>query len=451
MAISESLVKTNKLKLFLLSLGCDKNLVDAEFMLKELLDYGFAYTEDENEADVIVINTCCFISDAKEESINTILQMAELKSAGLKALIVTGCLAQRYADEIKSEIPEVDALLGTASRDAIIEAVQKTLNGEFYVRRDDLKRLPDESRGRVITTPGHYEFLKIAEGCDKHCTYCIIPSIRGPYRSVPMDELIREAEELSEKGVKELIIVAQETTIYGTDIYGKKMLPELLNRLSKIQGIEWIRLQYAYPEEVTDELIDTIRDNSKIVNYIDIPIQHASDPILKKMGRWTNQQEIRDCIARLRNKIPDICIRTTIITGFPGETQEDFEETYRFINEIEFNRLGVFTYSQEENTPAADFEDQIDAEVAQFRRDEIYSLQQEICFENADRMIGRQLDVLIDGYLVDEDVYVGRSYMDAPDIDGMVFVYSDRQIVTGDIVRVKITDAREYDLEGVEI
>lgn len=435
-------------RLHLVSLGCDKNLVDAEFMLGDLLADGFTFTDDENEADVIVVNTCCFISDAKEESINTILELAELKKQGLKALIVTGCLGQRHAEEILEEIPEVDAVLGTASRDYIVEAVNSALEGNKTIRRDDLTRLPKEDTSRIITTSGHYEYLKIAEGCDKHCTYCIIPGIRGPFRSVPMEALIEEARKLAEKGVKELIIVAQETTLYGVDLYGKKSLPELLCKLSEIDGIEWIRLQYAYPEEVTDELIKVMSTNRKILHYIDIPIQHGSDNILKAMGRWTNQAELRNVIDRLRKAMPDICIRTTLITGFPGESQDDFEETYRFVNEIEFDRLGVFTYSQEENTPAADFPNQIDEEVKEFRRNEIYELQQEIAFENAEKKIGKVLDVLIDGYLPDEDVYVGRSYMDAPDVDGMVFVYSDSQLMTGDIVTITVTDAREYDLEG---
>jgi len=435
-------------KLHLCSLGCDKNLVDAEFMLGDLLGEGFTFTDDENEADVIVINTCCFISDAKEESINTILQMAELKKSGLRALIVTGCLAERHAEEIREEIPEVDAILGTSSRDSIVEAVKASLEGKGFIRKESLSRLPKETGKRIVTTPGHYEYLKIAEGCDKKCTYCIIPSIRGPFRSIPMEELLEEAKKLAENGVKELIIVAQETTLYGIDIYGKKSLPELLCKLSEIDGIEWIRLQYAYPEEVTDQLIEIMSTNSKILHYIDIPIQHASDAMLKAMGRWTNQEELRSVIGRLRKSMPDICIRTTLITGFPGESQEDFEECYRFVNEIEFDRLGVFTYSQEENTPAASFDNQIEEEVKEFRRNEIYELQQEIAFENAKKQIGRKLDILIDGFLTDEDVYVGRSYMDAPDVDGMVFVYSDRELITGDIVNVTVTDARDYDLEG---
>lgn len=437
------------MKLHLVSLGCDKNLVDAEFMLGDLCADGFVFTDDENEADVIVINTCCFISDAKQESIDTILNLAQLKQDKLKALVVTGCLAQRYADEIMEEIPEVDVVLGTTATDEIVSAVRNAVNGEKFIKREELTKLPITRQDRIITTPGHYEYLKIAEGCDKCCTYCIIPKIRGPFRSVPMEQLINQAKKLADKGVKELILVAQETTLYGVDLYGKKSLPELLCKLSEVEGIEWLRLQYAYPEEITDELIEVMSTNKKVCHYIDIPIQHAADGVLKRMGRRTNQEELRGIIGRLRTAIPDICIRTTLITGFPGETQDDFEEMYRFVNEIEFDRLGVFAYSQEDNTPAAGMPDQIDDDIKEFRRSEIYELQQEISFESAQNKIGQVYKVIIEGFLPDDDVYVGRSYMDAPDVDGFVFVYADRSLMTGDMVTVKITDAREYDLEGV--
>lgn len=437
------------MKLHLVSLGCDKNLVDAEFMLGDLCADGFVFTDDENEADVIVINTCCFISDAKQESIDTILNLAQLKQDKLKALVVTGCLAQRYADEIMEEIPEVDVVLGTTATDEIVSAVRNAVNGEKFIKREELTKLPITRQDRIITTPGHYEYLKIAEGCDKCCTYCIIPKIRGPFRSVPMEQLINQAKKLADKGVKELILVAQETTLYGVDLYGKKSLPKLLCKLSKVEGIEWLRLQYAYPEEITDELIEVMSTNKKVCHYIDIPIQHAADGVLKRMGRRTNQEELRGIIGRLRTAIPDICIRTTLITGFPGETQDDFEEMYRFVNEIEFDRLGVFAYSQEDNTPAAGMPDQIDDDIKEFRRSEIYELQQEISFESAQNKIGQVYKVIIEGFLPDDDVYVGRSYMDAPDVDGFVFVYADRSLMTGDMVTVKITDAREYDLEGV--
>lgn len=433
------------MKLLHISLGCDKNLVDSEHMLAIMADAGYEITDDENEADVIVVNTCCFIHDAKQESIDTVLEMARLKDNKLKALIVCGCLAQRYRDEIQKEIPEVDAVIGTTGWEQIAEVIENVL-----AARPVKSGHKSATYGkRIITTPGHYEYLKIAEGCDKNCTYCIIPKIRGHYKSVPMEELISQAQYLAGQGVKELILVAQETTIYGTDIYGRKSLPELLCKLSEIDGIEWIRVLYAYPEEVTDELIDVMSTNPKICHYIDIPIQSGSDPVLRRMGRRTDQKQIRGVIEKLRSRMDDICIRTTLISGFPGETQEDFEETYRFVNEMEFDRLGVFTYSAEEGTAAYDFEPKVDEDVAKSRRDELYELQQAIAYEAAEQMTGRKLRVIVDGYLPDDDVYVARSYKDAPEIDGLVFVYSDRELVTGDMVTVEIKDAREYDLEGV--
>ncbi len=440
------------MKLLLVSLGCDKNLADSEHMIAMLVKRGYELTDDENEADVIVINTCCFIYDAKQESIDTIIEMARLKDNKLKALIVCGCLAERYRKEITKEIPEVDAVLGTASFDEIADFCDKVLNGKTGLHNyKDTSRLPDTKCGRIITTPGHFEYLKIAEGCSKCCTYCIIPKLRGPYRSVPMPELIKEAEDLAQKGVKELILVAQETTLYGTDLYGRKSLPELLCKLSDIDGIEWIRILYAYPEEVTDELIEVMSTNPKICHYIDIPIQSGSDEVLRRMGRRTDSNSIRTVIKKLRDKMPDICIRTTLIAGFPGESQEDYEQTYRFVSEMEFDRLGVFVYSPEEGTPAYDLDDRIDEKTAVSRQEELYELQQAVAFEAAENMPGTVLKVIIDGYLPEDDVYVARSYKDAPDIDGLVFVYSDRELVTGDMVNVRITEAREYDLEGVLI
>lgn len=450
------------MKFFFVSLGCDKNLTDSEHIISMLCKAGYDLTDDEYDADVVVVNTCCFIHDAKQESVDTICEMSRLKDNKLKALIVCGCLAQRYKEEILKEFPEVDAVVGSAGWDDMVDITDSLLcldtekqenpTGEVDITKCHLKPLsylPMSDKGRYITTPGHYEYLKIAEGCNKHCTYCIIPKIRGPFRSVPMDKLIKEAEDLAVKGVKELILVAQETTLYGIDLYGKKALPELLCKLAEIDGIQWIRLLYAYPEEVTDELIDVMSTNPKICHYIDIPIQHGSDNVLKRMGRLTNQQEIRDTVKKLRDKMPDIAIRTTLITGFPGETQEDFEECYRFVNEMEFDRLGIFTYSREENTPAYDFEDQIDEQISKARCEEIYELQQAVVFDANEKTDGKVMDAIVDGYLPEDDVYVGRTYKDAPDIDGMVFIYSDRQLVTGDMVRVKITDYRNYDLEGV--
>ena len=434
------------MKVLFISLGCDKNLVDSEQMLAILSDRGYGITDDENDADVIVINTCCFIHDAKQESIDTILEMARLKDDKLKALIVCGCLAERYREEIRQEIPEVDAIVAVTELDRIADVIDDAVADQ---PKAEASARPSRDTRRIITTPGHYEYLKIADGCDKNCTYCIIPKIRGHYRSVPMDELLAQARYLAGQGVRELILVAQETTIYGVDLYGEKSLPELLCKLSEIDGIEWIRLLYAYPEEITDELIEVMSTNPKICHYIDIPIQSGSDAVLRRMGRHTDRQGIRHVIEKLRSAIGDICIRTTLIAGFPGETQEDFEETYRFVNEMEFDRLGVFTYSAEEGTPAYDMVPKVDEDTSIHRRDELYELQQAIAYEAAERMAGKTLRVIVDGYLPDDDVYVARSYKDAPDIDGLVFVYSDRPLVTGDMVTVRIENAREYDLEGV--
>ena len=439
------------MKILFVSLGCDKNLVDTEMMLGQLSQEGFTFTDDETEAEIIVINTCCFINDAKEESINTILEMAELKKQGtLKALVVTGCLAQRYKEEIQTEIPEVDCILGTTAIDRIVEAVKSVLEGKKvgleYI--ESIHREPVYGKKRIMTTGGHYAYLKIAEGCDKHCTYCIIPKIRGNFRSVPMDALVEEAKQLVEQGVKELILVAQETTLYGMDLYGKKALPELLDRLNEIPGLYWIRILYCYPEEVTLELIDAIKRNDKVCHYLDIPIQHGSDAVLKRMGRRTNEQQLREIVAKLREEIPDICLRTTLISGFPGETEEDHEAVMHFVDELEFDRLGVFTYSPEEDTPAAMLDNQIEEEIKIERRDEIMELQQEIAYDKADACIGRKLMIMIEGKVADENAYVGRSYKDAPNVDGYVFVNTSRELMTGDFVPVVITGSYEYDLIG---
>lgn len=437
------------MKIMFVSLGCDKNLVDTEMMLGMLQQKGFTFTDDETEADVVVVNTCCFIGDAKEESINTLLEVAELRKNGsIRALLATGCLAQRYRDEIQKEIPEVDAILGTMAIEEIAEAVEQVLQGEGRNHFRELNSAPASYRDRVLTTGGHFAYLKIAEGCNKRCTYCIIPKVRGDYRSVPMEELTAQAEALAEKGVRELILVAQETTLYGVDLYGKKSLPELLHRLAAISGIYWIRILYCYPEEITEELIETIAAEPKVCHYLDIPIQHASDEVLRRMGRRTNQEELRQWIGRLRERIPDICLRTTLISGFPGETQEDFEELYRFVNEMEFDRLGVFPYSQEEDTKAAEMPDQVSGEVKCFRRDELMELQQAIVFEKAEQMIGRVLDVMVEGKVADEDVYVTRTYRDAPNVDGYLFLNTSTTLMTGDFVKVLVTDSNEYDLIG---
>lgn len=437
------------MKILFISLGCDKNLVDTEVMLGMLASRGYEMTNDEQEADIIVINTCCFIHDAKEESIQNILEMAEYKKNGsAKALIVTGCMAERYRQEILDEIPEVDEVLGTTAYDRILDAVDAALAGQHEVMTADLDALPLPETKRLVTTGGDFAYLKIAEGCDKHCTYCIIPKIRGNFRSVPMERLLKEAQDLAEQGVKELILVAQETTLYGKDLYGEKSLPKLLRELCKISGIRWIRILYCYPEEITDELIQVMKEEPKICHYLDLPIQHANDTILKRMGRRTSKQELIDIVQKLRKEIPDICLRTTLITGFPGETQEQHEEVMEFIDTLEFDRLGAFTYSPEEDTPAATFEDQIDEEVKEDRQVDIMELQQEIAFDKAEDMIGREVLVMIEGKVADENAYVGRTYRDAPNVDGLIFINTDVELISGDFAKVKVTGALDYDLIG---
>ena len=437
------------MNILFVSLGCDKNLVDTEVMLGLLASRGHQMVDSEEIADVIVINTCCFIHDAKEESIQTILEMAEYKKAGsCKAMIVTGCLAQRYKQEIIDEIEEVDAVLGTTSYDKIVEAIDEALAGYTSVEMTDIDALPLLESKRLVTTGGHFAYLKIAEGCDKHCTYCIIPKIRGNFRSVPIERLLKEAEDLVAQGVKEIILVAQETTLYGKDLYGEKSLHKLLRELCKISGLRWIRILYCYPEEITDELIQVIKEEDKICNYLDLPIQHASDGILKRMGRRTSKEQLVEIIGKLRKEIPDIAIRTTLITGFPGETQEQHEELMEFVDEMEFDRLGVFTYSPEEDTPAAEMPDQIPEDVKEDRQAELMELQQEIAFDLAEEMIGREVLVMIEGKVADENAYVGRTYKDAPNVDGLIFVESEEELMSGDFARVRITGALEYDLMG---
>ncbi|MBQ2981254.1 MAG: 30S ribosomal protein S12 methylthiotransferase RimO [Lachnospiraceae bacterium] len=437
------------MKILFISLGCDKNLVDTEKMLGLLGAKGYSFTDDETEADIIVINSCCFINDAKEESIETILEMAQYKENGnLKALIVAGCLAERYKDEIIKEIPEVDAVIGTASYDEIVKAVEAVLNGEKPLIFKEINRIPETNVNRMVTTGGYYAHLKIAEGCDKHCTYCIIPKIRGSFRSVPMEELIKEAEYLASIGVKELILVAQETTLYGVDLYGKKSLHILLKELCKINNIKMIRIMYCYPEEIYDELIETMATEKKVCHYLDMPIQHCSDSVLKRMGRRTSKNELIAIINKLRQRIPDIVLRTTLIAGFPGETEENHQEMMEFVDEMEFERLGVFTYSPEENTPAASMDNQLSEDVKEEWRDEIMELQQEIAFDKSMSMIGRELLVMVEGKIANEPAYVGRTYMDAPGIDGNIFISTGEEFISGDLVKVKVTGANEYDLIG---
>ena len=446
-------------KVLFISLGCDKNLVDSEKMLGLLGDSGYAIVEEESEADAIVVNTCCFIHDAKEESIETILEMAEWKQKGnVKALVVTGCLAQRYQDEIEEAIPEVDAVIGTTGYTEIVKILDQLLDKSEIEHEEEhsllsccpsIDLLPASlSDKRVVTTGGYTAYLKIAEGCNKRCTYCVIPYIRGRYRSFPMEDLLEEAERLAKSGVKELILIAQETTVYGTDLYGRKALPELLRKLCQIDGLSWIRILYCYPEEITDELIQVIKEEEKICHYLDIPIQHSEDRILRNMGRKTNRAELISLVEKLRSEIPDIVLRTTLITGFPGETEDEFEHMLDFVDEMEFDRLGVYPYSPEEGTKAAEMEDQVPDEVKEQRRDAIMELQQEISAGAAADRIGEEMSVLIEGYLYEEDIYVGRTYMDAPKVDGNVFVRSEEEMISGDIVPVRITGANEYDLMG---
>ncbi len=437
------------MKLMFVSLGCDKNLVDTEMMMGQLAEKDISFTDDESEAEIIVVNTCCFINDAKEESVDTILTMAELKKAGsCKILIVAGCMAERYKQEIIDEVPEVDAVLGTASYDRIVQVLEDLLKGKHHNVFDNLTRLPDNTGKRLVTTGGHYAYLKIAEGCDKCCTYCIIPRIRGRYRSYPMEELVKQAEELVSRGVKEILLVAQETTLYGRDLYGEKSLHKLLKKLCGIDGLRWIRILYCYPEEIYDELIEVMKTEPKICHYLDIPIQHANDEVLRRMGRRTNKADLTAMIERLRREIPDIVLRTSLIAGFPGETKEAHEEMLAFVDEMEFDRLGCFAYSAEEDTPAFSFPNQVEEQVKEAWRDEIMELQQEVSMDKSEERIGLTYMVMIEGRVADENAYVGRTYMDAPGVDGYIFVNTDEELMTGDFVPVKVTGALEYDLIG---
>ena len=437
----------NKMKVMLTSLGCDKTLVDSEMMLGILSENGFELTSDENEADVIVVNTCAFILDSKQESIDTLIEYGELKKTGnLKILVCAGCLAERYHDEILKELPEVDIIIGTTAFDRVAEAV-KAYKDKSLIYLDDTERKLVYGKKRILAEGGYTAYLKIAEGCDKKCTYCAIPGIRGSYRSVPMEALINEAKQLASDGVKELVVVAQETTVYGLDIYGEKRLHILLRELCKIDGIEWIRILYCYPEEIYDQLIETIASEKKICHYLDIPIQHSDDTILQRMGRRTNNEYLRNLIGKLRKAIPDIVLRTTLITGFPGETEENFENLKSFVKEMRFDRLGAFAYSAEEGTVAAGMDGQIPDDIKEHRRDEIMLIQQEIAFEKADEKVGMTVPVIIEGRL-DDGALVGRTYMDAPDVDGYVFIDSDKDLMSGTIMNVRITGSNEYDLIG---
>ena len=443
------------MNILMVSLGCDKNLCDSEAMLGLLAKHNYNITNDEQEADAVIVNTCSFIKDAMEESVNTVLEMAKLKQQNLKYLIVTGCMAQRFKDEIFAEIPEIDACLGTSSFDKILDVIEelKARDGiedaEGISVYDDIDRLATITESNKVITSGTFMgYLKIAEGCDKFCTYCVIPHIRGHYRSVPMEQLIKEAEYMASQGIEELVLVAQETTCYGKDLYGEKRLHVLVRELAKIDGIKWIRLMYSYPEEIYDELIDCFRDEPKLLHYIDMPIQHSEDAILKRMGRRTDRASIEAVIGKLREAAPDIAIRTSLIAGFPGETKEEHEALMTFLDEQELDRVGVFTYSREDGTPAATFENQIDEETATQWRNEIMELQQEISLDKNETFVGKIMQVIVEGYSSDDDVYVGRTYRDAPGVDGLVFVNCDYELMSGQIVDVRIDEVGPYDMIG---
>ena len=441
------------MKVVFISLGCDKNTVDTQQMAGMLQDSAaqYTFTDDEEEADIAVVNTCAFINSAKEESIGQILSLAERRKNGqLKALIVTGCLAQRYQEEIGKDIPEVDAVLGTTAEDQLGIVLDGILHGKSApkVLTADLDKVPAKQSAPVLSLESPVGYLKIAEGCNKCCSYCVIPSLRGHYRSVPMEQVLEDAKTLLAGGTRELILVAQETTLYGVDLYGKKMLPELLRRLCLLGGVRWIRILYCYPEEITKELVEVVRSEPRIIPYFDMPIQHASDKILKAMGRRTNRKELEEIIGYIREQIPDVCLRTTLITGFPGETEEDHRELLSFVRRMKFDRLGVFTYSKEEGTPAAAMKNQVHPSTKKRRQKELMLLQQQIAFDAAEKMKDKVLDVIIEGEIADEDVYVGRTYKDIPGVDSNIFVETKRELMTGDFIKAKVTGADGYDLIG---
>lgn len=437
-------------KVFIETLGCSKNQVDSEIMLGIMNENGFDLAEREVEADVIIINTCGFIESAKTESVETIIDFAELKETGnCKVLIVSGCLSQRYKDELKKEIPEVDAFLGTTNFVEVAKIVDDIFSEtETNASHFDIDADVDYELPRILTSPSYTAYIKISEGCDNRCTYCIIPKLRGKYKSRKMENIIEEVKFLAENGTKELIIIAQDITRYGLDIYGEYRLVDLLDELSKVEGIKWIRLQYSYPDIIDDELIDLIARNEKICDYLDIPIQHCNDEVLKVMNRRTTKEHIINVIQKLRSKVPGIAIRTSLIAGFPGETDEQFNELYEFVKETEFDRLGVFSYSREEDTPAAKLPNQIDEEIKEERQVAIMALQKDISLKKNMAKIGTVYDILIEEKVNGEDVYVGRSQYDAPDVDGIVFVNSKKELMVGEFVKVTITDALEYDLIG---
>ena len=436
-----------KTKVGFISLGCSKNLIDTEVMLKDLYSAGYEITPEESEADIIVVNTCAFTESAKQESIDSILDAAWLKkNAKCKGIIVTGCLAERYKSEVVKEIPECDALLGVSSLHSIVKAVKEVENKRFF---EEYSKTASYVGGeRLVTTPEYMAYIKIAEGCDNFCTYCAIPHIRGRFRSREIGDIVEEAKNLEKIGVKELTLVAQDTTRYGEDLYGKYALPELLSKLLEETKIDWLRILYCYPDKITDELVDVIKNNDRIVKYIDIPIQHVSESVLKRMNRHGGKKVIVDAVNKLRSAIPGITLRTTVITGFPGESEADFEELCEFVKETKFDRLGAFTYSREEGTPAADFEDQIDEQVKQDRKDMIMRIQMEINDEKNRDMLGKTVRVLCEGYDPVSETYFGRGEADAPEIDGKIYFTGANNNSEGKFLQVKITDILDYDLIG---
>jgi len=435
------------IKIAFVSLGCDKNLVDSENMLGLLEKEGFTITSNEEEADVLVVNTCAFIHDAKQESVDAIIEVGQYKETGnAKAIIVAGCLSERYREDLVELLPEIDSIIGTTNFYEIVRVVKETLEGKKLNLTGDIDAPIQEGVPRILTTAGHYAYVKIAEGCDNFCTYCIIPKLRGKFRSRTIEDIVREANELVEGGAKELILVAQDVTRYGVDMYGERSLVKLLEELVKIEDLKWVRLLYCYPEQVDDNLIQMIKKEDKIVKYIDMPIQHISDSVLKRMNRKTSKEYIENLINKLRKEIPDICIRTSLISGFPGETEEEHEELYNFVKEFKLDRLGVFTYSREEDTPADKLDGHMEEEIKEMRRDQIMALQHEISIENSKQMVGKEIEIIVEGKLYEDDVYIGRSYKDAPEVDGLVFIETDEELLTGELLKAKVILSKEYDL-----
>ncbi|SHI78538.1 SSU ribosomal protein S12P methylthiotransferase [Geosporobacter subterraneus DSM 17957] len=437
------------LKVYVETLGCAKNMVDSEIMMGLLTNYDYVLTKDKHTADIVIVNTCGFIEAAKQESIDTIIALGQLKNEGnCRLLVVAGCLGERYSEDLMKELPEVDAIIGTGNFPEIIQILDDTLQGKKIIKSGNINIQIAEDLPRIISTPKHTAYLKIADGCDNGCTYCIIPKLRGSYRSRAIEQILKEAQALADNGVKEIILIAQDTTRYGIDLYGKYKLADLLKELCKIEALSWIRVLYCYPDEITEDVIEVIASEKKICKYLDMPIQHCNNQVLKRMNRRTNKEHILKVIDKLRRNCPEIALRTSLIVGFPGETEEQFKELKQFVSDVQFDRLGVFTYSQEEDTPAASLPDQIPEEIKEKRRDEIMIIQQQISYKKNMEKIGNIYDILVEEKVEGESVYIGRTAYDAPEIDGIVYVHSERTLGPGVFVRVLIKDALEYDLMG---